>query len=289
MFRVDIDGGAYDYCCSPSLKMGGGPVQVVLCLDGATPSTEGNMAKLTRLNSLVENRSRNTVVVYPYANRKRILQVGRYRFGTCYSWNMKDTGLSPYDPELRDDEAFLDGVIADLRTRFTFRDLSGAGFSEGGMVLQQYAINRPGLLYRIASVHGTCHGHEFDRIGADRSKLPEVLIVHSGRDRVLPWRGGRGLFTLLMPGAKASKPKLQAERWAAVHGATPEMPEVNDTFIRTEYRTAAGRPVVIQYFVPKGAHAWDGSEMGSWIFGRPLPRHKFDVSQIVWKFLTNSP
>jgi poly(3-hydroxybutyrate) depolymerase len=207
-----------------------------------------------------------------------------------YTWNEPGTGISNISPSYSDFR-FLDKFISDVQSRVNIdgAKIGGAGFSEGGMVLQKYATERPRLFSALGSIHGTINGTEAVPLDATGRPIPQnVVIVHSETDHMLPYKGGRGFMTAFLPQVKESKPYAQAEFWAKVNQTeAPAVKSSTPVYDRTNWIAKDGQHAVTEYVIKGGQHAIEGSPApGLALVGRPLSADKFDAPATVWKFIT---
>jgi poly(3-hydroxybutyrate) depolymerase len=209
-----------------------------------------------------------------------------------YTWNEPGTGISNISPSYSDFR-FLDKFISDVQSRVNIdgAKIGGAGFSEGGMVLQKYATERPRLFSALGSIHGTINATEAVPLDATGRPIPQnVVIVHSETDHMLPYKGGRGFMTAFLPQVKESKPYAQAEFWAKVNQTeAPAVKSSTPVYDRTDWIAKDGQHAVTEYVIKGGQHAIEGSPApGIALVGRPLSADKFDAPATVWKFITGA-
>lgn len=258
---------------------GKSPLPVMVVLDGVNGQTQGVRAAESQMNNIAD--ANKFAVVYPYAEPGHSIPL----VSNVHSWNAEGTGLTNTFSEY-DDRNFIDDVLKDVRGRIAVDNnrLYGVGFSEGGLFMNYYQATRPGTFAGIGSVHGTIMGSE-----PNPGSPVDAVIIHGTNDKMLPYGGGRGLMTALMPKASDSKPFQQARFWAGVNQSLP--PDAVDTthFTQTDYVSQSGENRVREYVVKGGQHAWDGSPMPGWpIVGRPAKPEVFHTSERLWDFLRNS-
>ena len=263
----------------------GTKVPLMVVLDGVNPKTAGTMQFESQMNRIADREG--FAVAYPLAANGHKIPLA----GEVHAWNSKGTGLTDHIPTY-DDMNFIDNVLRDVRGRVNVdpNRVMGAGFSEGGMFLHHYQTNRPGTFAGIASIHGTMNGMEPVPIDAQgRVVRSDVVIVHSNKDYMLPYNGGRGLMTMFMPQAAESKPFMQKEFWSNVNDSRPAVVQSTPAYDQTDFVSKDGQQRVREYFVRGGQHAWDGSPAkGLPIVGRPLPGTRFDTSEKIWEFLKDA-
>src|SRR5262249_32396954 len=150
------------------------------------------------------------------------------------------------------DANYLDKIIEDLRGRLNVdrSRMYGVGFSEGGMMLNNYHARNPGLLAGIATICGSMNGTEPLPIdGLGRSVPPSALVLWSEQDEFLPPTGGRGLVTSLVRRVDESKPMLQAPFWNRINGAGQGITHDFNDFTQTDWTGADGVSQVRQIMV----------------------------------------
>ena len=264
------------------------PTPLVVMMDGVSPNSPGQMPWETRFNALGDQD--NVLVAYPYALQNRSIPLA----GKVFAWNEPGSALTNAQPHYSDFR-FLDNTLQDISSRVNVDQsrVAGVGFSEGSLMMQRYATQRPGVFNTIASVHGTLFGNE--QIPRDVLGNPvhqNAIVIHSQSDYMLPRKGGRGLMTVFLPNAAESKPTAQAPFWAKVNETqAPALIESTPAYDQTTYFSNDGQHRVTEYVVTaKGAgHAWDGSPAkGLPIVGRPVPATVFDASRKVWDFVLQS-
>ena len=98
----------------------------------------------------------------------------------------------------RDDVGFLDRVVADVRARYRVRFVYLAGWSNGGMMAERLAAERPWLSGRLA-VWASAPEMPFPGAWTGRAWLG-----HGALDSTVPWAGGTvtiaGRQVLIRPG-----------------------------------------------------------------------------------------
>lgn len=256
-----------------------GPMPAMMVLDGVNGETVGNMAKQSLMHEA--GAREGFAVIYPYAGKNKFLG------SKVNSWTTDDPNFGLTNPATRrDDIQFLKDVMGDVSKRVDLNNqaIHGAGFSEGGWLVQE-AQQRTGLFTGgISSIHGTTTRRTFDALNADTNlaKPTDVLIVMGENDKMLPPGGGRGLMTALMPRAKESEPMLQAPLWNKINGSE-RMPQIERTpvFEHTSWVSQDGKHEVNQYMLRgrDAMHAWHGSAFGWPLVGKPLAADKFSATE----------
>ncbi|WP_161861095.1 alpha/beta hydrolase family esterase [Algicella marina] len=160
-----------------------------------------------------------------------------------------------------DDVAFVLRVADDAARRFgTDRsNLFVAGMSNGGMLAERIAAERPREVRAVASVAGVL---DLARI-KPRGAVP-VLHMHGTEDEMVPYAGGRGALGLTYAAAEdVLTAFLQAQR----RGLTKTRKVIDQARdgMQTEkftYASSSGRPEVVFYRIVGGGHAWPGGSRG---------------------------
>lgn len=128
-------------------------------------------------------------VVYPYGTQEK-------RFAP-YSWNSEFCCGYALDQGL-DDIGFISKVIDEVSAKYSIdkNRVYIAGFSNGAMMAQQYALKKPYKVSALAVVSGAVGGmHEDDEEfeWLDQSGVPIPTVIFHGRDdAVIPFDGGTG-------------------------------------------------------------------------------------------------
>lgn len=191
----------------------------------------------------------------------------RYGFVVAYPsgwgrvWNLGEGPGARLLRPVRDDLAFLDRSIAEVRKRVAIdRDrIFIAGYSMGGMVGMALACKRPGLVRAIALVASGLPEMFMDDC---RAHSPEgVLIINGTDDMVIPIEGDAVISGPLAQMDMASHDEAVAF-FARLHGCTGA-PEVRQWDARSDQTTVTRRAwydcrrgAVEGYRVEGGGHRW---------------------------------
>ncbi len=184
-------------------------------------------------------------VIYPAGSgRTRLLT---WNGGYCCAWAAQ-TGS--------DDVAFLDRVVADAAGRFGLdrRRLYLTGMSNGAIMAERYAAERPRAVRAVAGVAGT-----MDPAITVGGPVP-LLHIHGTADRNVPYAGGVGsgvAGTAFAPVRQV----IDAFRQANATGAGAERRVVAEGgAVATEdtWRDPEGRPAVRLLTIEGGGHVWPG-------------------------------
>ena len=131
--------------------------------------------------------ARNTGLSAP-ANRQGYAVIYPEGTGRAATWN---AGSCCGQAQRRrvDDMAFLDRVIADAVARFGLNParIYLTGMSNGAMMAETYAAQRPGKVRAVAGVAGTMDAARVKPMG----RVP-LLHIHGTADDRVPYAGGRG-------------------------------------------------------------------------------------------------
>jgi polyhydroxybutyrate depolymerase len=157
-----------------------------------------------------------------------------------------------------DDVGFLDRVVADAARRFGL-DPAGVfvtGMSNGALMAERYAAERPGRVRAVAGVAGT-----LDPGIRLRGPVP-LLHIHGTADRRVPYHGGRGegpSVTDFAPVETVARAFRRANRAVGVAASRVVDPAADGMrVIEEDWRDGAGRVVVRLLTVEGGDHAWPG-------------------------------
>ncbi|MCU0910001.1 MAG: hypothetical protein MUE98_01235 [Rhodobacteraceae bacterium] len=157
-----------------------------------------------------------------------------------------------------DDVAYLDAVIDDAVRRF---GLDGSrvfltGMSNGSMMAERYAAERPDRVRAVAGVAGT-----MDLSVPIRGAVP-LLHIHGSEDRSVPYAGGMGEGVARVPFDAVGD---LVTAWRRATGATgaPERsvippPPGGLRVVTEDWRDARGQVMVRLVTIEGGGHVWPG-------------------------------
>ena len=230
------------------------PLPLVVVLHGRyqTPSQAMAYSGLAELG-----RARGFAVAFPGAYG------GGWNAGTCCS-----TGAQNDMPDV----AFLDQVVADVRTRRRIdpRRVHVVGFSNGGMLAYRYACERPGRVAAVGIVAGAMAEPTPDHL-CRPDRAVGVVHVHGGADTTVPYAGGR------LPGGEGPVAGVAASvgELAAAAGCSGQRSTRTGAAVRTD--STGCRP-------PGGASLVRVDGLGhTWT--RDRARYGIDTTTAVWEFL----
>ena len=186
-------------------------------------------------------------VIYPQGTRRVATWNGGYCCGTAQRQRV-------------DDLAFLDAVIADAAARFGLdgRRVYLTGMSNGAIMAETYAAQRP---HRVAAVAGVAGTLDTDRF---RPQGPVPLLhIHGTADDMVPYAGGQG-GTSITRSDFASVADVEAAFLAPfpmLARTERRIDPAADGMVTVErnYSDAQGRVQVRILSVQGGGHAWPGS------------------------------
>lgn len=171
--------------------------------------------------------------------------------GVDNSWN-----LGPCCPpaSLRgvDDVAFLDAVVAELRSRADIdrERMYLTGFSNGALMVYDYTCERSDVFAAVAPMSGS------NVTGCSPTRPVSLLHQHGDLDLVVPYGGGIALGSLV---SSAPFPPVESSvaAWAADDGCAPEPTVMSDGPVRrsTWGGCAEGTEVQLVRVSGKG-HDW---------------------------------
>lgn len=243
------------------------------------------------------------IVAYPHA---RAVQRGLFR-GIFQAWNDKNFGFLRHDNSYSDVVAFKDmlGVISRHVPYADTSNIAVGGFSLGGKMAHRIAAHLDNVS-TLSTIHSTID--LFDKkaikMAAERHPL-DVQIIHGRKDTVLPFAGGKSLFTAFLANSNLSRPSQQAEFWAASNRQLSASSTYSDggqrsfstathdrgTFRQRSFKSSNGYQVE-ELVTADGAHRVHGAEsvydLTQVLTGRPLPAWRFDARLEMWRFLMDS-
>jgi polyhydroxybutyrate depolymerase len=221
---------------------------IILALHGGG----GNPDQFARNSGLSKPAlAQGYAVIYPAGSARGRLKLLSWNGGYCCAYAAK-AGI--------DDVAFLDAVVADAAAQFGLdaNRVYITGISNGSLMAERYAAERPDRVKAVAGVSGTL---DVDRIPVT-GPVP-LLHIHGTADTNVPYAGGVG------PNAK------QATDWSSVDDViaafvqaegsilakTSRVIDPNDDNTRVvidDYKTANGVVMVRLMKIEGGGHSWPG-------------------------------
>lgn len=200
--------------------------------------------------------ARNSGLSAP-ANRQGYAVIYPEGTGRAATWN---AGYCCGQAQRRrvDDLAFLDAVIGDAVRRFGLNPARVylTGMSNGAMMAETYAAQRPGKVRAVAGVAGTMDATRFTPLG----RVP-LLHIHGTADDRVPYAGGMG------KGGRASFASVAAVEAAFLApfpmlARTERIIDPVDDGMRVLERNYTDDDGVTQIrilTIEGGGHAWPGS------------------------------
>jgi polyhydroxybutyrate depolymerase len=166
-----------------------------------------------------------------------------------------------------DDVAFLDSLVASLRSSDGVGPVYAVGFSNGAMMSYAWACARPGALAGIGPVAGAL------TVDCPAPAPLTVVAVHGNRDDRVPIEGGRGPSGVLFPSLDASLTPFRTAAGCPAAAPTVEGPA------RVDARACAGHAVVSDV-VDGLTHVWPGAGRQAGRTDGPL-----DATGFLWAHL----
>lgn len=239
----------------------GGPAPLVVMLHGCTQSPD-DFAAGTRMNVIAEEHG--FLVVYPHQTPAANAQ-------KCWNW------FSPGDQQREQGEpALIAGITRQMMrdNAVDARRVYVAGLSAGGAAAAIMAQAYPDL-YAAAGVHsGLACGAARDmpsafaamrqgaataprsgtgEVGGASRRIVPTIVFHADKDQTVHPRNGD---QVIAQSAAAAGLRSEVQRGQVPGG---------HAYSRTIHADAAGQPVLEQWLVHGGGHAWSGgSEAGSY-------------------------
>jgi polyhydroxybutyrate depolymerase len=167
----------------------------------------------------------------------------------------------------KDDIGFIEAVALDLNSRMGLRlsKMALCGASNGGLMTQRVARERPGLFAAYASVIANYAA----AIAGTPAAAPVPMMMFNGTaDRLMPWAGG------VIPGGNDGgnggglviSTMATVEAWAATNQATgvaetllPNVAPLDGCRVYRRVYTGGLKPLTL-YRVENGGHTWPGSD-----------------------------
>ena len=157
-----------------------------------------------------------------------------------------------------DDLAFLDAVIADAVRRFGLNPARVylTGMSNGAMMAETYAAERPGKVRAVAGVAGTMDATRFTPLG----RMP-LLHIHGTADDRVPYAGGmgKGLRASFAPVAAVEAAFLAPFPMLARTERIIDPVDDGMRVLERNYADDAGVTQIRILTIEGGGHAWPGS------------------------------
>jgi polyhydroxybutyrate depolymerase len=186
------------------------------------------------------------VVIFPAGTGRRLLT---WNAGNCCAQAARRNA---------DDVAYLDAVIADAVKRFGVnpRRVYLTGMSNGSMMAERYAAERPGAVRAVAGVAGT-----MDLSIRIRGAVP-LLHIHGTADASVPYEGGvgEGVTRTDFDSVQDLIGAWKRANRTTVDGRTEIKDPVDDgrRAIIQDWTDANGQVMVRLITVEGGAHEWPG-------------------------------
>ena len=193
-----------------------------------------------------------------------IWPAGTARFGRFLTWN--GGYCCGYAAEVGvDDLAFLDAVIADAAERFGLnaRRVYLTGMSNGSIMAETYAAQRPGKVRAVAGVSGT-----MDARLRVRGPVP-LLLIHGTADDQVPYAGGTGASSLTKTDFSPVEAVIKAFR-RPFRGHVSEDaqlidPEADGTsVVQMDWTDDKGHVLIRLLKIEGGGHTWPGGRRSAW-------------------------
>jgi polyhydroxybutyrate depolymerase len=181
--------------------------------------------------------------------RERFLAV--FPQGEANSWNMGPCCL-PASLVGIDDDSFLEDLVEVLRSRSDVDEdrLFLTGFSNGALMVYDFACNHPGTFAAIAPMAGS------NLTRCTPQEPTSLLHQHSDPDNVVPYDGGAS-FGQLIAGADFPDVPGSVARWAQDSGCDPEPEQTEDEDVqRFAWRGCPDGVSVELVRVPDKGHVW---------------------------------
>ena len=222
-------------------RSAGAPMILALHGGGGNPGQTARNSGLT-----APALARGYPMIFPAGTGRRLLT---WNAGRC---------CGPAARDRVDDVAYLDAVIDDAARRFK---LDGSrvfltGMSNGSMMAERYAAERPDRVRAVAGVAGT-----MDLSIRVRGAVP-LLHIHGTDDRSVPYAGGMGEGVARVPFdavADLVAAWRRATRATGVADRRVILPPPGGLRVVTEdWRDGRGRVMVRLVTIEGGGHVWPG-------------------------------
>lgn len=259
-----------------ALRAKGGPVPLVLVLQGAGPGFD--IMDITRIAPVADREG--FAVAFPTAAGDL--------------WN--DGALKLFGANASRDVAFLRRVVADIEAkglRLDRKRIYAVGLSNGGMMSLRLACEAADLFAGVGAVAANMP----KALAADcRPSAPvSVVVVNGTRDPIVPYRGGAVRVGLFGFGEVLSTEETMA-LWARLNGCGPPAPPValpkrdrdgDSRAVQVDYDCRGARLRLVR--IEGGGHAWPGGMqfMPALLIG--TVNRDIDAGAAAWSFFKDAP
>ena len=183
-----------------------------------------------------------------------------------------------------DDVGFLDALLTREVSAHAL-DASrvyGAGYSNGGFMIERLACERPALLAGIALVAATLRDSVASRCTGP-SRTPTVLF-NGTRDPIVPYNGIPTLASATDTAAFWAARNQCAANERAVSNL-PDLDRTDGTTVTVSRYTRCVDSVVAQYTINGGGHTWPGTQYASYTLGLGPTTQDIDATIELWQQL----
>jgi polyhydroxybutyrate depolymerase len=195
---------------------------------------------------------------YPFDDATGASAIVAYPSGKNGRWDL-------YRPEAtNEDFAFLDALLANLRSRFSIDRIFATGFSSGAFLANQIACRRSGLLLGIAVNGGGAPAEPQDPNAtywpngttrcANQTTGVAAIVIHGDADTVVGTGSG----------------DYAADYWADVNGCQRARASVTPPPCEQHAACPAAMPVVYCGIPGLGHSLWAGGVSSAWAFFQSL-------------------
>ena len=234
----------------------GQPLPLVVMLHGCTQSPD-DFAAGTRMNELAEEHQ--CFIAYP-------AQAQSANSAKCWNWfRAEDQRRDHGEPSI------IAGITGEIIARYGVdeRRVYVAGFSAGGAMAVTMAASYPDLYAAVGIHSGLAYAVADDlpsafaamkRGGAANSRRPvravPTIVFHGDRDRTVhPCNGDQVMAQSAYCDHAGAGSDLRA---SVQRGQAPN----GHAYTRTTYHDASGQPIIEQWLIHGGRHAWSGGSPG---------------------------
>ena len=261
-----------------ALRAKGGPVPLVLVLQGAGPGFD--IMDITRITPVADREG--FAVAFPSA-------VGDL-------WT--DGALQVLGTNTGSDVAFLRRVVADIEAkelRLDKKRIYAIGISNGGMMSLRLACEAADLFAGVGAVAANMP----KALAADcRPSAPvSVIVINGTEDPIVPYRGGGVRFMRVMRFGEVLSTDETMSLWARLNGCGPAAPPVtlpdrdpgdDSRAVRIDYGGCRGARLRLVR-VEGGGHTWPGGLqfMPGLLIG--TVNRDIDAGQEAWTFFKAAP
>ena len=181
-----------------------------------------------------------------------------------------------------DDFAFVDQVIEEVSDRVCIDEerIYATGISNGGAMTSLLGCQSD----RMAAI-APIAGSPYRDWRCEESRPVPVIAFHGTEDGVIPFEGGRVIFTLL----PVTPVRGNMHDWAVHNGCdlTLHSERIAEDVVLESYTDCEDNADVLLYVIEGGGHTWPGTDVNLDLLGETTQSIK--ASELIWSFFEEHP